>query len=172
MSIAPPPLTHPHLSSSDIGGALPGCWALSSTLPPGGTVVGGPVLALGPKMGLRPPLPLPHCPELGQARWPCDPRLRAPASPQQRPSAAPLPGSPVACQMPTLPSLPWGRWHPAGQDGLEPFLSPKLPPTGLSTSPSFLHQVVHLQELSLNQWAFREHLNSSISCFLWGSQEL
>lgn len=148
MPIAPPLFTYPYHRSSDIGGALPGCWVLCSTLPPRGTAGWeAQCWPLGSKMGLR--LPLLHCPELGQARWPCVPKLRAPASPQQRLSAVPLPGSPVACQMPTLPSLLWGRWHPAGQDGPEPFPSitkiathgaqhlPFLPPSSGATSIAF-----------------------------------
>lgn len=38
-------------------------------------------------------------------------------------SAAPLPGSPLVCRMQGLPSPPWGRRCPAGQDGIQPLVS-------------------------------------------------
>ena len=76
-----PTTPHLHLSSSHIGGALPGCWALSSTLPPRGTVVGGPVLAFGFKDGPEAPPPPPPQPGAWSGQVALCPKAQGPSQP-------------------------------------------------------------------------------------------
>ena len=145
-----PTTPHLHLSSSHIGGALPGCWALSSTLPPRGTVVGGPVLAFGFKDGPEAPPPPPPLPRAWSGPVALCPKAQGPSQPSAE-TFSPLTRQPpyqallqlVRCRLSLLSLGALGTLQE--RMALSPCLSPKLPPTELSTSPSFLHQAVHLQ---------------------------
>lgn len=76
--------------------------------------------------GHSPRLPLSCCPLVGSSQVAFLSQGSGPQPARARTlvlNSSPLPGSPVGCQMLTLPSPPWGRRCPARQDGLQPFPS-------------------------------------------------
>lgn len=101
-------------------------------------------------IALGSPSPCPTALGLIRPGGPAVLRLRAPASlgrvlggdpgPRWLPC---LPGCPVDCQMPALPSPPWGLGHPADR-GILSFFRPLLkpPPPGISTFLSLPHRIL------------------------------